>query len=70
MPRLEAARQARVTALAWTTFKNREHVMSFLNADHPDLDARPLDLAIASDAGLARVEHALSQAGLRKPRPT
>ncbi|MCP3735436.1 DUF2384 domain-containing protein [Sphingomonas sp. RP10(2022)] len=60
MPRLEAARQARVTALAWDVLRNRERVMAFLNATEPQLDARPLDLAIASDAGLARVERLLA----------
>jgi len=54
-----AARQARIASLAWTTLGNRERVMEFLNADHAELGARPLDLAIASDAGLARVEHVL-----------
>lgn len=55
-----AARQARIASLAWTTLGNRERVMAFLNADHPELGARPLDLAIASDAGLAQVERVLS----------
>lgn len=60
MPKLDAARQARVMTLAWTALGSRERVMAFLNADHPQLGARPLDLAIASDAGLVRVERALA----------
>ncbi|WP_293875494.1 MULTISPECIES: antitoxin Xre/MbcA/ParS toxin-binding domain-containing protein [unclassified Sphingomonas] len=60
MPRLDAARQARVMSLAWTALGDRDRVMAFLNADHPQLGARPLDLAIASDVGLARVERALA----------
>lgn len=59
MPRLDAARQARVMGLAWTAFGSRDGVMAFLNGDHAELGARPLDLAIASDAGLARVEQTL-----------
>jgi uncharacterized protein (DUF2384 family) len=60
MPPAAAARQAKVMAVAWTALGNRERVMEFLNADHPALDARPLDLAIASDEGLARVVQALA----------
>jgi uncharacterized protein (DUF2384 family) len=63
MPRLDAARQARVMGLAWTAFGSRDGVMAFLNGDHAELGARPLDLAIASDAGLARVEQALTALG-------
>ena len=63
MPRPAAARQARVMALAWTALGTREGVMAFLNAAHPALGGRPLDLAIASDAGLADVEQALTALG-------
>jgi len=49
--------------LAWTAFGSRDGVMAFLNGDHAELGARPLDLAIASDAGLARVEQALTALG-------
>ncbi|MDE1918607.1 MAG: hypothetical protein KGJ57_21655 [Sphingomonadales bacterium] len=33
--------------------------MTFLNAYHPGLDAKPLDLAIASPEGFKRVERAM-----------
>ncbi len=70
MPRLEAARQARIASLAWTTLGSREAVMAFLNADHPSLGATPLDCAIASDAGLARVEALLADlATAAAPKP-
>lgn len=67
MPRQDAARQARVAALAWSTFGDRERVMAFLNADHPQLGGRPLDLAIASDAGLNRVEGVLAELAVAAP---
>ncbi|MFN3434190.1 MAG: antitoxin Xre/MbcA/ParS toxin-binding domain-containing protein [Sphingomonas sp.] len=60
MPPLAAARQARIAALAWAALGDRERVMAFLNSEDARLGGRPLDLAIASDAGLARVEVVLS----------
>lgn len=59
MSREAAARQLRLTAVAWSTLRTPERVKSFLNSDHATLSARPIDIAIASDTGLARVEHLL-----------
>jgi len=61
MPREAAARQLRLTTVAWTALRTPERVKAFLNSDHAALSARPIDLAIASDAGLARVERILSE---------
>ena len=40
--------------------RSREAVMTFLNVHHDALDGRPLDLAVDSDAGLARVRGVLA----------
>jgi len=61
MSREAAARQLRLTTLAWTALRTPERVKAFLNSDHAALSARPLDLAIASDSGLASVERLLSE---------
>jgi hypothetical protein len=61
MPREAAARQLRLTMAAWTALRTPERVKAFLNSDHAALSARPIDLAIASDAGLMRVERLLSE---------
>lgn len=60
MPRTEADRQARITASAWRAIGDPQQLMAFFNTDRPDLPGRPLDVAIASDAGLARVERLLA----------
>ena len=61
MPREAAARQLRLTSVAWTALRTPERVKAFLNSDHAALSARPIDLAIESEAGLARVERLLSE---------
>lgn len=63
-PRLsqaEAARQGAVAARAWSAFRDRDRVVAFLNSADATLGGRPLDLAIASDAGLATVTAMLAQ---------
>lgn len=60
MPRDAAARQLRLISLAWAALRTPDRVKAFLNEDHSALSARPLDVAIASDAGLARVAGLLS----------
>lgn len=59
----QARRQGHVSRVAWERLGGRDAAVAFLNTHHADLDARPLDLAIASDEGLARVE-ALLAAGV------
>lgn len=55
-------RQGHVSSLAWQRLGGRDAAVAFLNTHHEALDARPLDLAIASDEGLARVEALLPAA--------
>ena len=62
-PRLtpdEAARQGRATSLAFAAFGNAEATMAFLNGHDDALAGRPIDLAVASADGLARVEQAIA----------
>ena len=56
----QATRQGHVAREAWATLGSREAVMTFLNVHHDVLDGRPLDLAVDSDAGLARVRSVLA----------
>ena len=61
-PRLsseEAARQGRVARLAWEKMPEPGAAVAFLNAHYDALGGRPIDLAVASDAGLAAVEMVL-----------
>ena len=75
IPRLtpeQATRQGHVAREAWTTLGSREAVMTFLNVHHDALDGRPLDLAVDSDAGLARVRvvlasHSVSRLRIKEP---
>lgn len=48
-------RQAAVTAAVWAAFGAREAAMAFFNEHSETLGGRPLDIAIDSDDGLARV---------------
>ena len=63
LSRDESARQGRVVKVAQAALGDVEAVRAFLNCHHPALDARPIDLAVASDDGLARVEAAIAAAG-------
>ena len=51
-------RQGRAASAAFTAF-GTDGARSFLNAHHHGLGGRPLDLAVASDAGLSSVEAAI-----------
>ena len=62
-PRLsaeEAARQGRVSQLAFAALRQPQAVIAFLNTHHDALGGRPIDLAVASAAGLLSVERALA----------
>jgi uncharacterized protein (DUF2384 family) len=62
-PRLsaeEADRQGRVTLLAFRMLGGRDQAIDFLNTHDPVLEGRPLDLAVASAAGLEAVEQAIA----------
>jgi uncharacterized protein (DUF2384 family) len=66
LSRDEGARQGRVVRSAQAALGSVEAVRAFLNSHHPALDARPIDLAVASDDGLAAVEAAIA-AESRRP---
>jgi uncharacterized protein (DUF2384 family) len=62
-PRLsaeEAARQGRVSSLAFAALRQPQAVIAFLNTHDEALGGRPIDLAIASPEGLLSVERALA----------
>jgi hypothetical protein len=62
-----ARRQGEITRLALVLL-GREPAMAFLNGENEGLGARPLDLAIASEEGRARVEAALGRMTVRQPK--
>ena len=58
-PRLsrdEADRQGRATRLAINAFPGAGAAVAFLNAHNDELGGRPLDIAVASAAGLLALE--------------
>jgi len=57
----QSRRQASVVQSAWRHFGEPGPVIGFLNTPHPVVERQPLDLAIESDEGLARVEALLKQ---------
>jgi hypothetical protein len=61
LPKDEARRQGNIATLAFLSLGGRDRAMAFLNTADESLGARPIDLAIASDAGYARVEQAIKQ---------
>lgn len=63
----EKVRQGQVVQSAQSALTSTEAVRSFLNTYHETLRGRPLDLAIASAAGLRRVEQFI-RAGVAEPR--
>jgi len=56
-------RQARIVRLAMDELGSADAIRSFLNDRHDGLGGRPLDLAMASDAGLAAAEAAIRSGG-------
>lgn len=58
LSREQGVRQGRVVKSALAVFGSAD-ALAFLNAHHAGLGGRPLDLAVASDAGLGAVETAL-----------
>jgi uncharacterized protein (DUF2384 family) len=62
-PRLapdQAARQGRVSRLAFETLRQPAAVIAFLNTHDAALGGRPIDLAVASQDGLLSVERVLA----------
>lgn len=71
-PRLtpeEAVRQGAAARHAWSAFEDRDRVVAFLNRHDEALGGRPIDVAIASDAGLAAVEQAIHRSARAAGRP-
>ena len=56
----EKERQGRVVKSAQAELSGLDAVRDFLNTHHKGLQARPLDRAISSDAGLVAVERAIT----------
>lgn len=56
------SRQGRAVRAASAALADNEAVRAFLNSHHEGLSGRPLDLAVASDAGLLAVESAIGEA--------
>lgn len=63
-----ARRQGDITRLALTLL-GREAAIEFLNGEHAELGARPLDIAIASESGCALIEAELGRMTCRPARP-
>ena len=59
LSRDEGARQGRAVRSAAAALADTEAVRLFLNSHHPGLRGRPIDLAVASEAGLQAVETAI-----------
>jgi len=59
----EGKRQGRAVRSAQAALGSVDAVRAFLNSHHAGLAARPIDLAVASEAGLAAVEAAIALAG-------
>jgi len=62
LSRDEGTRQLRAVRAAHEALGDVEAVRAFPNGHHQGLDGRPIDLAVASDDGLARVEAAIAAA--------
>lgn len=58
-----AARQGKVATAAFLAFKDRDAMVAFLNTHHDTLGGRPIDLAVADDAGLKAVTEHLDAHG-------
>jgi uncharacterized protein (DUF2384 family) len=61
----EGKRQSRAVHAAQAALGSVNDVRAFLNSHDESLGGRPIDIAIASDAGLAAVEAALAAADRR-----
>jgi hypothetical protein len=62
LPAAETERQSRAAQAAFRALPAPGAAAAFLNTPHDDLGGRPIDIAIASDAGLDRVLAALTAA--------
>jgi uncharacterized protein (DUF2384 family) len=65
----EGARQGQAVRAAQKALHSTEAVRTFLNSHHAGLSGRPIDLAVASQAGLLAVERAIAAQALHINRP-
>ena len=63
LSREESVRQGKAVRSAQAALGSVEAVRAFLNNHHESLGGRPIDIAVASDAGLAAVEAAIPAEG-------
>ena len=61
----QSRRQSDLVRSAWRHFREAAPMIAFLNTHHEVLEAKPIALAIESDAGLERVEQLLQQLALK-----
>jgi uncharacterized protein (DUF2384 family) len=61
LSRDESVRQGKAVRSAHAALGDVDAVRAFLNSHHPALSGRPIDLAVASEAGLAAVEAAIAR---------
>ena len=59
LTREEQVRQGKAVKSAQAALTSTDAVRTFLNSHHDGLSGRPIDLAVASDAGLLAVEAAI-----------
>lgn len=59
----EAKRQGQAATLAWQVLKAPGAAVAFLNTHDEGLGGRPIDIAVASDSGLAAVQEAITARG-------
>ena len=70
LSRDESVRQGRAVRSAQAALGSVEAVRAFLNSHDETLSGRPIDLAVASEAGLIAVEAAIArQAGSEAAEP-
>jgi uncharacterized protein (DUF2384 family) len=62
LSREESVRQGKAVRSAQAALGSVEAVRAFLNTHHESLGGRPIDIAVASDAGLIAVEAAIPAA--------
>jgi uncharacterized protein (DUF2384 family) len=63
LSREESVRQGKAVRAAQAALGSVEAVRAFLNSHHAALGGRPIDIAVASEAGLIAVETAIPAAG-------
>ena len=70
LSRDESVRQGRAVRSAQAALGSVEAVRAFLNSHDETLSGRPIDLAVASEAGLIAVEAAIARQAASGPAKT